>query len=113
MMDCGGTQRSPGPGGPGCPAATNADEARVWLHNAKAQGWRNRPKLTDVEDTALAREEQALADLLAEIFDHNDLLDFAAARYGHPRTDDSEGGGVEPRLCDLQEQWSRCCGTAL
>jgi hypothetical protein len=65
-----------------------------------------------VEDTPAAREEQALADLLAEILDHNDLLDFAAARYRHPRTRESEDG-VEPRLYDLRERWARCGGAVL
>jgi hypothetical protein len=41
---------------------------------ARAQAWRNRLKLTDYEDSAEAREEQALADIYDGIFEHNRRL---------------------------------------
>ena len=41
---------------------------------ARAQAWRNRLKLTDYEDSAEAREEQAIADIYDEIFEYNRQL---------------------------------------
>jgi gamma-glutamyl:cysteine ligase YbdK (ATP-grasp superfamily) len=41
---------------------------------ARAQAWRNRLKLTHYENSAAAREEQALADIYDEIFEYNRQL---------------------------------------
>ena len=46
-------------------------QARATVAEARAQAWRNRLKLTDYENTAEAREEQALADIYDQIFEYN------------------------------------------
>jgi len=51
--------------------AASQMQARATLAQARAQAWRNRLKLTDYENTAEAREEQALADIYDEIFEYN------------------------------------------
>lgn len=88
-----------------------AGDARRWLHEAKLQAWPTRMKITDADDSPAARDEQALADLLAEILQYNDLLDFAADRYRYPRNVGA-GDEIEPRLCDLQRLWDQATGPA-
>lgn len=51
--------------------AASQVQARATLAQARAQAWGNRLKLTDYENTAEAREEQALADIYDEIFEYN------------------------------------------
>ena len=54
---------------------------------ARAQAWRHRLKLTDYEDSAEAREEQAIADSYDEIFEYNRQLK-AAEEEGRDWEDD-------------------------
>ena len=60
------------------------------LAQARAQSWRTRLKLTDYDDSAEAREEQAIADIYDEIFEYNRRLK-AIKEEGKDRDDDDFG----------------------
>lgn len=46
-------------------------QIRAKLARARAMAWEHRLKLTDYENSAEARKEQAFADVYDEIFEHN------------------------------------------
>ena len=75
------------------------------MTNAKmrAQAWKNRVKLTDYEDSAEARKEQAMADILDEIFEYNRQLKAAEEEGKNGEYDPNDD--LEPTMEEFRSLW--------